>query len=331
MSPGFYKKKLFSELNKKIELLVVYTTDYDKSSRNSDFMKGNMDFPFIELKGGRLSQWIQLIKIVLFERYDELIVGGYDSLSCWIPIILSPKKKNAAMIESTIRETKMEGWRPLMKRLFFKRLARTYVCGTPHAKLTKAFGFKGENVCWHSVGLINNVPQPPYEKRQEVKKFLFVGRLIKEKNLEWLVKRFMLHPELELDIIGFGNLEQHLKLKAQSRNIHFIGAVENEKLSSYYRNADVFILPSLSETWGLVVEEALNNGTPVMLSHMVGCADDLVMSDKTGVVFQLNDTEDFEQKLCKITDIDSYNDMRKHISTIDFNVRKEMVINAFCK
>lgn len=331
MSPGFYKKNLFSELNKKMSVLVVYTTDYDKSSRNTDFMKGNMDFPYVELKGGKIQQSIQLLKIVLFEKYDELIVGGYDSLFCWVPVLFSSKKKNAAMIESTIRETKMKGWRPMMKKMFFSRLARAYVCGTPHAQLTKAFGFKGENVFWHSVGLINTVPQPPFEARQKVKKFLFVGRLIKEKNLAWLIERFSHHPELELDIIGFGSLERELKSKVVTPNIHFIGAVDNEKLSSYYRNSDVFILPSISETWGLVVEEALNNGTPVMLSHMVGCADDLVLSDQAGVVFKLNDVDDFEKKLAQMKTLSVYNEKRRFISTLDFNARRQMVINAFCK
>ena len=66
-------------------------------------------------------------------------------------------------------------------------------------------------------------------------------------------------------MVGFGRIEAQLKAAA-GKNIKFIGAVDNKDLPAVYRANDVFVLPSVSETWGLVVEEALNNGLPVLLS-----------------------------------------------------------------
>lgn len=125
------------------------------------------------------------------------------SFSEWIPVLIS-KKKNALILESTFRETTTKGLKVLMKRFFFSRLHRVYACGSPHEKLARMFGFKGEVEKWYSVGLINQVAQPVYKPRQEVKKFLFIGRLIWQKNLSWLIDRFNDHPELSLDIIGYG-------------------------------------------------------------------------------------------------------------------------------
>lgn len=329
VSPGFYKKKLFSELNKLIDINVIYTTSYDASSRNKDFMGGEIDYPHIKLHGSTLKQCWELIKIIWSAEYDEFITGDYTTIYSWLLILLSPKKKNSVIIESTFRETKTGGIRALLKRLFFSRVSKAYVCGTAHAKLTRLFGFKGENIIWHSVGLFNTVPQPQYTPRKEVKRFLFVGRLIPVKNLEWLIEQFSKHPELELDIVGFGVLENKLKEMIKTPNIHLHGAINNTELPKYYQNADVFILPSISETWGLVVEEALNNGTPIMLSNMVGCADDLVIPEKTGVTFKLNDETDFEQQLNYIRDIERYNKMRAYISTMDFEARERAVVNAF--
>ena len=77
VSPGFYKKKLFSELNKLIDINVIYTTSYDASSRNKDFMGGEIDYPHIKLHGSTLKQCWELIKIIWSAEYDEFITGDY--------------------------------------------------------------------------------------------------------------------------------------------------------------------------------------------------------------------------------------------------------------
>lgn len=329
ISPGFYKTKLLTEISKEIDIFVIYTTDYDKSTRNKDFMQGNKHFEYLDLNGSHIMQWLTIVKIILFGGFDEVIVGGYNNITTWLPVLVSSKKKNSVIVESTFRETKTEGIRAFLKKVFFKRVSRAYVCGSPHEKLTRMFGFKGECIKWNSVGLINRIEQPDYSERDRVRDFLFVGRLIEEKNLEWLIERFAEHPELNLSIIGFGPLDETLKNRTKSDNVKFVGAVNNKELPSWYQKADVFILPSKSETWGLVVEEALNNGTPVMLSDAVGCADDLVLELMTGVVFTKDDKADFEEKLKVMMDPQRYNYFRKNISNINFEQRECSIIKAF--
>lgn len=330
VSPGFYKTNLFNELVKSIEIYVIYTTDYNKSSRNNDFLLGERNYPYVCLKGSKIKQAIQVYNILNNSTFDEVIVGGYTSIPSWIPILFA-KSKNSLILESTFRETNTKGLRVWLKRLFFKHIDRVYACGSPHEKLAKMFGFKGECIKWYSVGLFNTIPQPYYEKRQIVQNFLFVGRFIPVKNLLWLIDRFANHKDLELQLIGFGELDSEIRNHIKTNNIKIIGAVNNSDLPSYYQRADVFILPSLSETWGLVVEEALNNGTPVMLSHMVGSADDLVIENKSGVIFKSNNEKDFEKKLEEITNINKYNSMRYYISTLNFEQRKIDIVNSFIK
>lgn len=329
VSPGFYKTKLFNELSKKEDIFVIYTSDYDKSSRNSDFLSGERNYEHIVLSGSLLRRITSLISLLCKTQFDELIIGGYDTLMCWIPLFVTKKKKCSLIIESTYRETVGTGFRAFFKRVFLSRITRVYAPGTPHARLVREFGFKKEIRIWKSVGLFNTVPQPPYEERVTVKHFLFVGRLIPVKNLAWLINRFSGHKELELTIVGFGEQGEYLKSLVHTDNIHFIGAVNNKDLPLYYQSADVFILPSLTETWGLVVEEALNNGCPIMCSNMVGSADDLVVKLGNGVVFNVNDDDNFEEKLESICNIDHYNQIRKSISYMDFEKYEESVVNAF--
>jgi glycosyltransferase involved in cell wall biosynthesis len=69
-----------------------------------------------------------------------------------------------------------------------------------------------------------------------------------------------------------------------------------------YRMGDVYIMPSLSETWGMGVNEAMACGLPVMASEHVGCVADLVLENKTGMTFRLDDIDkcvEFLRRLCR--------------------------------
>lgn len=323
--PSFYKINLYNEINKHCKVLVIYTND-GSQGRNNDFFKGGAEFRYIHLAKNKFVRICQLIKILLQVEYDELVISGWDSLPLWIGAIISPKRKNALVIESSYLESVTVGIKGFIKRIFLSRISKVYASGLAQRRVTDALNFRGETIITKGVGVFNYIKQPAYTPRDKVKNFLFVGRLINVKNLEYLVTKFNAHPELSLTIIGFGELENDLKAIAKP-NIKFLGAIDNKELPVHYQSADVFILPSLIEPWGLVVEEALNNGTPVMVSNKVGCAEEIV-TEGNGVVFSL-ETDDFDEKLSKIRDIDTYNAMRKHISTMDFESIEQYQVNCY--
>jgi glycosyltransferase involved in cell wall biosynthesis len=323
--PSFYKINLYNEINKHCKVLVIYTND-NAEGRNKDFFRGDMQFEYIHLHSNSFIRILQLIKILLSVCYDELILGGWDSLPLWVGALIFPKKKNALVVESSYIESTTTGIKGFIKRIFVSRISKVYASGKSQRKLTDILGFKGETIITKGVGIFNYISQPTFTPRSEVKNFIYVGRLTRVKNLEYLIDKFNQHPELNLTIVGFGELEDTLKAMAKS-NIRFTGAINNKDLHSYYQNADVFILPSIIEAWGLVVEEALNNGTPVMVSDRVGCAEEIV-SAENGVVFSLN-PDNFEEQLSKICDIDTYNNMRKHIANMDFEAIEQYQINCY--
>src|SRR5206468_4280118 len=68
--------------------------------------------------------------------------------------------------------------------------------------------------------------------------------------------------------------------------VHFLGFQNQTHLSRYYHSADILVLPSHSETWGLVVNEALHHGLPCIVSDGVGCAPDLLDRGVTGEIHE---------------------------------------------
>ncbi len=108
-----------------------------------------------------------------------------------------------------------------------------------------------------------------------------------------------MHSNLVLLMVGNGKLEQEVRQLASKMPSKFrILPFQNQSVMPIvYRLADVFTLPSASETWGLAVNEALASGRRVLISDKVGCAPEVVTPSGDGGVFAWNDWDDFERKL----------------------------------
>jgi glycosyltransferase involved in cell wall biosynthesis len=86
-------------------------------------------------------------------------------------------------------------------------------------------------------------------------------------------------------------LEQSARDLGISERIRMLGFVNQSQLPSVYRGADLFVLPSLYEPFGLVVNEAMLCGCPAAVSDRVGAKYDLVRSGENGYVFPVGDVE----------------------------------------
>lgn len=321
--PAFYKIRLFNEINKTIPLLVLFT-GHGPEERNKDFFKGVIEFNYLNLDKSFFENLLILGRSLTIKNLEEIIFSGWDNIYMWLFLLFSTKNKNSIIVESSIHESQVDGFKGFMKRMFLKRCSKAYVPGKSNADLVKSLGFKGKIIKTLGCGIFNYVNQPEYQKRHKVQRFIYVGRLAEVKNLHFLINVFNEFSNLTLDIVGFGPLEKELKMLA-GPNIIFHGAVDNEALPSYYAAADVFILASKSEPWGIVVEEALNNGLPVIVSDKVGCAEELV-NKTNGLVFKSDNTESLKEAIKKISDIEFYNRLRFNISKLDFEkIEKEQV------
>lgn len=325
--PAFYKIRLYNQIANHKKIFVIYTGN-TANERNQDFFDEKPFYNYILLQGTIITKILTALSILQKIDYEELIIGGWDQLICWLFAILSPRGKNSCIVESSIFESRVKGIKSIIKVFFLSRISKAYVCGIPHNELVKKLGFKGKIIETGGCGILNYVAQPSYMLKQDIRNFLYVGRLVPVKGLDILIEVFNRHPQLTLNIIGFGPLEQVLKKKAKS-NIIFWGAINNKNLMHYYRLNDVFILPSISEPWGLVVEEALNNGLPVIVSDKVGCSIDLVRNKNTGLIFVSEDVNDLERAILQMLDIKFYNSLRYNVAQMNFDERANKQIQSY--
>lgn len=178
----------------------------------------------------------------------------------------------------------------------------------------KYFGFKKEQL-FYGVDVVDNEffkeetkGDPSLDWLGE-KYILNVGRQIEKKNLTTFLNAYY-HLYLEekkipnVVLVGDGDERKKLEVfvdeKGLSQKVFFLTYQTQDKLRQIYKNASIFILPSsYGETWGLVINEAMVSGLPVIVSNKVGCARTLIQEGKNGYVFDISSQTSLREKLSK--------------------------------
>jgi len=142
------------------------------------------------------------------------------------------------------------------------------------------------------------------EENQEGREIIFIGQIIHRKGVDILLKAiaplFDEYENLRLTIIGDGEEKTSLKKivneKGISDRVIWEGIVQSEEILSRLAKADILVLPSRWDGWGMVINEAFSVGIPVIVSDQCGAAD-LVQTGVNGYIFKSEDVEDLRKQL----------------------------------
>ena len=144
--------------------------------------------------------------------------------------------------------------------------------------------------------------------------------------MEILITIFNKLKDYKLTIIGTGEDEQYLK-NISNENIIFKGSIKNEEIKNIYKENDIFILPSVSEPWGLVVEEALYFGLPVIVSQNCGAVE-LVENERNGYIIKPDDIKNIKNVILKIN-ADGYIQLVKEVNKFSISEKDNIQINSY--
>lgn len=330
-TPSFYKLNLCEKIAEhKSVLLVLYGYGSEAVNTQMECHKWKFDYIFINEgdanRRNKVKTFFSLLSLMRKINVRKILFSGWLAPEYNILSFLSPKSKNVCVCESSILESRFEGLSGWVKKRIINRMSAALPSGTPHDAIFKLIGFKGPRYKTGSVGIFYKPEYKPKKKHMPLR-YLYVGRLVDVKNVALLIDTFNKNGK-PLTIAGDGPLHKTLESTAND-NISFIGFVDNKSLGKVYQSADVFILPSTSETWGLVVEEAIYWGLPVIVSSHVGSGEDLVKSMGTGEVFISGSIESLQQKIDKIEqDYDKY---VAAVNRIDFEQRDLEQVQTYLK
>jgi glycosyltransferase involved in cell wall biosynthesis len=151
----------------------------------------------------------------------------------------------------------------------------------------------------HTLPSIDRGEQPQNLKELQHPVFLFVGHLIPRKGLPLLLQACALlqargYQQFILLVVGNGSHQPELEIFCQEHHlidrVQWVGRVPFDKIGTYFHAADVFVFPTLEDTWGVVTLEAMLLGKPILCSTGAGTSE-LVVPGENGYVFAPDDAE----------------------------------------
>lgn len=264
---------------------------------------------------------------------DIVVLFGYN-YSTYLVVAFVRKmlgKKTVLFSESTISDKNRKKYVEGIKSIFVKNFFSSYIVpGLEAKKFIQSYGVDDNDIF-----LAENSVEPfsnySYNKSPDsIINILYVGRLAKEKNIDFLIKNIPSSSNFtyRLIVVGSGPQEEELKKITVNYPIDFKGFQEGDDLANIFARSDIFVLPSSSEPWGLVINEAINMGLAPLVSDRVGCRHELVKNN--GAIFKLNDAKEFQDKLLGLScDLDTSKlESKKIASEITVNKQAYKIFEA---
>lgn len=155
--------------------------------------------------------------------------------------------------------------------------------------------------------LVSEVPSP--EQKQALRRelgidsarmILFVGQFIRRKGVDVLLRACdKLPADTAVVIVGGTPTEEYINIGRQIdfSGISYVSFVDKETIKKYYRAADFFVLPTREDTWGLVVNEAMAAGLPVITTKNCVAGNELIEDGKNGYLLEVGDWETLHSKM----------------------------------
>jgi glycosyltransferase involved in cell wall biosynthesis len=263
---------------------------------------------------------IQVVyQLVFKKKYKIIHIAGWSEPILQVLLIFAKFAKIPVVIESDTPFQPTKLWKRIIKKLYYPQLFRLASLFLPggkrQAKYIEYFGIKSSRIIpvqmTVDVSTIKNqAALITANEREYTRKlygineksivFIFVGRLVEHKGLRNLLTVFknLKNDQAVLLIVGDGTMRQQVEHDASIHsNIRYAGRLSGNKLITTFHAADTLVLPSFMEPWGLVVNEAMALGLPVIVSDRVGCIDDLVFDQKTGLIINATDVEQLQQAI----------------------------------
>lgn len=270
------------------------------------------------------------LKRVVYRALDELapsvlVVNGWGHREsraslCWARSRRCP----TVLLSDSVYENLPRNWyKELYKKWVVRNCASAFVAGTPQARYAVRLGIPKHKVFHPGSCVIDNEywrieSQKARENAMLLRSrynlpdsyFLCVARFLDIKNLPFLVRAFAAYKrhtndrETGLVLIGSGPDEDNIRAAIREsglRNVLLPGFLQADVTPIYYALASCFVLPSARfECWGLVVNEAMACGLPVLVSDQVGCAEDLVRYGENGYTFDPTDINALAQLMARV-------------------------------
>ncbi len=326
-----YRIPLFNALaqHPDVDLHVVFLAETDPGLRKWHVYKHESQFSYQVLPSWRkrIGGYHALLNIGIggalsSARPDVILCGGYNYVASWQALWWARVHRVPFLLWSESNLQDMRNGHPvveMLKREFLQKCSGFVVPGKSAQEYLLAHKMK-QDIVFTAVNAVDNdfFASAAARARQDAARlrielglpdryFLFAGRLVREKGVFELLSAYAtledrIREQIGLVFAGDGGSRKALEVEAVSVSpgvIRFVGFAQREQLATYYALAEMLILPTYTDTWGLVVNEAMACGLPVILSQAAGSAADLVTDAWNGQLVRPRDVSSLASAMRK--------------------------------
>lgn len=305
-----YRLKWFEELSKYFNVVVYYTKDKEVD-REANFLKHSSDKIKIHKLNNKNDNsdpiCFDVIKAINDNKNELILFDGYGVKTNLLGLLYCKliNKKVFVNVDGYALGEKISKIKKAFKRWIVTNLCPYIFCSSESTKKHLIeYGAKANNVYVHNFSSVEEdriVPKPLTKiEKLSVRKELGInskkpiifgcGQFIPRKRFEDLIIAMKsCKIDCDLYILGGKPTKSYIDLVEDRNNIHFLEFVAPELVDKYYQAADVFALTSQTDVWGLVLNEAVAQGLPVISSD--NCVAGLSLIDENGVLYKTGDIE----------------------------------------
>ncbi|MEP2278374.1 glycosyltransferase [Maribacter sp.] len=269
-----------------------------------------------------------LLKQLFNEPKAVIIVHGWNYFTHFMVLMLGTLKGHTICLRNDMplsHEHYKKGWKQKIKKIglkyfLFPRVDKFLYIGSQNKIFYKSYDIEDNRLVSCPYAVDNDRFKAQYKvikpnissiRRdlgipQNDKIIIFSGKYIEKKRPLDLLQAFknLNNSNCWLIMVGEGELRtsmEHFIEKHQLKQVILTGFVNQSKIAEYYAIGDLFVMcSSLGENWGLSVNEAMNFNTPLLLSNLTGCSEDLVIQGVNGYTFKTKDVNELKEKMEEI-------------------------------
>jgi glycosyltransferase involved in cell wall biosynthesis len=315
-----YRIPLFNALaqHAEVDLHVVFLAETDPGLRQWQIYKEEIHFSYQVLPSWRkrVGKYNALLnrgvgRALAEAAPDVILCGGYNYVASWQSLIWARRRKIPFFLWSESHAMELRRGHAVVEFLkseFLRKCSGFVVPGRSAREYLRALKINDDRIFTAPNAVDNDLfsgaaaaaRQNAAARRRELilpgRYFLFAGRLVREKGVFELLSAYAkldesMRRQIGLVFVGDGASRQQLEAAAciSPGTIRFAGFAQRDQLATYYALAEMLILPTYTDTWGLVVNEAMACALPVILSRAAGCSVELVRENWNGLLVSPRD------------------------------------------
>ncbi len=313
-----YRVQLFNEIGKKCELCVCF--EQKKSSgRDEKWYDNNaLNFKIVGLKGWEKK--VSALKTDIIRQLNDFnpdIAIAYEYSTPTAMLFMEAcKVKKIPYIINCDGGFVTKSYKDVIKKFFIKNASALIASGQMAKHYFLHYGADNKRIYFNNFTSLHEsdvleVPVTDEEKNcfkekndiAEQKVILAVGQFIHRKGFDVLLNALLkVKKDTGVYFVGGKPTDEYIRFVKEHNlhNVHFVDFIVPEKLNEYFLAADVFVLPTREDVWGLVINEAMAKGLPIITTDKCIAGVELIENDVNGYVVPVENSDALAEAINKI-------------------------------